>query len=177
MTALKALPRSQGIIPGLIGYVFLEAVVLYVLFWTVFRTSALVFTVLMTAGGSLNTAGLATRVSTIVSVRRGHLAIRKTVSRTEAFIPYAGSPAGVLETCRLWLESSPSYENVNARDAGVNAILKGDLLSRRSSAEISVAGEGVLRISYELAQGGSIWADSGKHERAAQFLRKSLPRS
>ncbi|GGH92281.1 hypothetical protein GCM10007170_10460 [Arthrobacter liuii] len=178
---MTSLPRSQGVRPGVIGLISLIAVCLagiaYVTSQLLVRPNGwagIPFLILLTMGIVSFVRGLVTRIRTLTAVNKGDYAIQKTLSLTEAFVNLHGmSPQEALHRCFDEMDAANGYEGRVMEANRLTALLKRTFARSHVRCSVSVV-ENSLRISFELVEGGAIWADGGRFEREIHRLARRL---
>jgi hypothetical protein len=172
---MHSLPRSQGLVGGLIGLIVIElaviaAVVAIVITYGGIQWEMLPMLALLVFGMGTGFRGLMTRIKTLRDVSSGLLAVVRVLSRTDAYLPLRGLEASeALERCRTILYDDTKYEQVSAEDGTLRALLKSRFTSPRVKLRITVdQGAQILHISFEFV------AIDDRHEREIQRFVRSL---
>ncbi|UKA68687.1 hypothetical protein LFT44_10020 [Arthrobacter sp. FW306-05-C] len=170
------LPKSQGILPGLIGYLILEVMAILFAIWTYNSVGLSLMPILGSVIAVLTLIGLMTRIRTVLEVRKADMAIQKTLTSTEGYIPLHGMlPTSALMQCLEYMKASPNYKDAHMNGPAITAIRKADMFTKSAHCTItSDESRNVIHIIFQLVDGGAIWADSGKHEREILMFQSSL---
>lgn len=177
LVAMSALPRSQGVGPGVLGLIFL---ILLCLAGIAFVTpqlwtqqggwTGIPFLIVLVIGAATFSRALATRVRTLLDVSRGRFSIVKTLSQTEGLVGLQGlPPQEALQRCFRALGDANGYSKRTMGDKTLTATMKRTFARSHVRCSISVVGNS-LRIQFEREEGGAIWADAGRFEREIHRL-------
>lgn len=177
---MNTLPRSQGLVPGLVGMILLELACVGMFSfvtlsaWGTQRWEVIPFLALVVFVAATTLRSITSRVKTLSSVSSGRLSVVKTLSLTEGFLDLGEiAPHAALQRCFDAMNQESGYESRSKVDGTVRGTLK-QTLARKHPLCFVTEVDGRLQIRFELEEGGAIWADGGRMEREIGRLGSSV---